>query len=111
MDAASVLAVFAGEERPFRLDFGEWALLQAKHDVGPYVLRQLFAGMHVTPEQQKDVVKFGLIGGGMDEKDALKLVDATIKAGTLLTYVTLGHDIISAFIGPDDDVEGKPKKN
>ena len=53
-------------------------------------------------EHVSDVIKFGLIGGGMAEAEADRLVKTTIEAGRLLRYVQLAHAIIIATLGPLD---------
>lgn len=101
---------FAGELRRFALPvFGELRLLQDKHDLGPMAFEAIFRGGAWRAEHLADVIRFGLIGGGMTEAEADKLVTSTIQAGYLLRYVPLAHEIILAALGPNTPEEA-PKK-
>lgn len=101
---------FSGELRRFALPvFGEMRLLQDKHDLGPMGFETVLRAGAWKVDQVADVIRFGLIGGGMDEAEADKLVKSTISAGRLLKYVPLAHAIILAALGPGDP-ETEPKK-
>lgn len=94
---------FAGELRRFCLPiFGEFRILQDKHDLGPQGFELVLRSGAWRVEQVSDVIKFGLIGGGMAEAEADRLVSTTIAAGRLLRYVPLAHAIIIATLGPLD---------
>lgn len=70
----------------------------------------LFRSQAWRAEHVADVIKFGLIGGGMAEAEADKLVKSTIAAGRLLRYVPLAHMIILTALGPmDPETEPKPE--
>lgn len=103
---------FGGERRKFALPvFGEMRLLQDKHDLGPAAFEVLFRSQAWRVEHVADVIRFGLIGGGMGEADADKLVKSTIAAGRLLKYVPLAHQIIMAALGPlDPETEQKKEE-
>lgn len=100
---------FGGELRQFALPvFGEMRQLQDKHDLGPAAFEVLFRSQAWRVEHVADVIRFGLIGGGMGEAEADKLVKSTIAAGRLLKYVPLAHQIIIAALGPlDPETEEK----
>lgn len=109
-DRSTITAAFGGKIRTFRIDMGGWDLFQAEHDVGPFFLEMSYRAMRGTPAQIKDIIQFGLIGGGMDEDEAVNLVTSVVKAGYLTRYYQLSHNILLAFIGPDDDEDAPPKK-
>lgn len=101
---------FAGELRRFALPiFGEFRLLQDRHDLGPMGFEHVLRAGAWKVEHVSDVIKFGLIGGGMDEAEAARLVETTIQAGRLLKYVPLAHAIVLVALGPMDP-ETAPKK-
>lgn len=102
---------FAGESRVFRLPvFGELRLLQDRHDIGPAGFELLFRVAQWKTAHLVDVIKYGLIGGGMPEAEADRLVRATIEAGRILRYVELAHTIILATLGPLESEEDLAKK-
>ena len=101
---------FGGELRRFALPiFGEMRLLQDKHDLGPMGFEHVLRAGAWKVEHLADVIRFGLIGGGMNEAEADKLLTSTIRAGRLLAYAPLAHAIILAALGPLDP-EAAPKK-
>lgn len=101
---------FAGELRRFCLPiFGEFRILQDKHDLGPQGFELVLRSGAWRVEHVSDVIKFALIGGGMAEAEADKLVKTTIEAGRLLRYVPIAHSIIIATLGPLEP-EGDEKK-
>ena len=104
---------FAGERRRFCLPlFGMLRMLQDKYDIGPLGFEAMFRGGHWKAEHLADTIKFALIGGGMNEAEADKLVTSTISAGRLLQYAELAHAIIITTLGPvTPETEGDIKKN
>lgn len=97
---------FAGERRRFFLPiFGELRQLQEKHDIGPMIFERAFRENFWKVEYIVDVIKYGLIGGGMKEAEADKLVIDTIEAGRILRYVGLAHNIMIVTLGPLEDEE------
>lgn len=104
-------AFFAGERRRFFLPvFGELRLLQNKHDIGPLMFERAFRENLWKAEHVIDVIKYALIGGGMAEAEADKLVTDAITPGRLLRYVSLAHEIIIVTLGPIDEEEDDGKK-
>lgn len=94
---------FGGERRRFALPvFGELRLLQDKYDIGPAGFEILLRQQAWKAEHVADIIKFGLIGGGMAEAKADDLVKTLIRPGRLLRYVQLAHDIILVTLGPLD---------
>jgi hypothetical protein len=69
-----IAAEFAGEERDFRLAWGELMDLQEKRDAGPSVV---LARLSLGQWQLQDVtetIRLGLVGGGADTATAARLV-------------------------------------
>lgn len=103
-------AYFAGERRRFALPlFGELRALQDKHDIGPAGFEMIFRGGAWRAEHVADTIRLALIGAGMDDQEAAKLVEAYVTEGRLLKYVPLAHDIILATLGPADPEETEKK--
>lgn len=76
---------------PFRFGLAEWEMLQEATDCGPWYLEALLFGTAIMlqkPEAVKDlqprylgeIIRCGLIGGGMSPKDALAKVRLYVHA-------------------------------
>jgi hypothetical protein len=71
---ARITAEFGGEERDFRLAWGELMDLQEKRDAGPaVVLARLSLGQWML-QDVTETIRLGLIGAGMDSAQAARLV-------------------------------------
>lgn len=99
--------VWKGGEHPFWLRIGELRALQQHCDAGPFwVYGRLISGQWRV-EDVRETLRLGLIGGGMSEKDAGKLVDQSLEDHALYAHVLPAVEIIKAAIfgdDPDDDV-------
>ncbi len=106
------------EEREFRLRIGELRELQEKcGNRGPMTI---FFALHNGTWLVDDViqpVRLGLIGAGMSQGDALKLVNTHLSDGRLKEGVMVAQAIlIAAVTGPPDEHikaptgEGKPPR-
>ena len=71
---ASIDILFGDGEHRFRLLIGELRELEEKRDAGsPLILRRLLSGEWWV-DDVREVIRLGLVGGGMPATDALKLV-------------------------------------
>jgi hypothetical protein len=103
--------VFLGEPHVFSLDMAGARLLEAKFDMGVLWLEALFRQNFCKVDHIESVLKHALIGGGMDEDKAHKMVTQAVDAGAILRYVELSHAILCVFLGPfDDDEEEEPEE-
>lgn len=103
----SIDLVWAGGEHPFELRLGELRALQQHCDAGPpWVLRRLQSGQwHVDDVVQP--IRLGLIGGGMAEPEARKLVDRHVVT-PLGNFVLLAVAILTpSLFGEADDPVGE----
>jgi len=108
-----ISAEFAGEERDFRLAWGELMELQEKRDAGPSMV---LARLSLNQWQLQDVtetIKLGLVGGGMDTAAAAKLVRQHVEQrpfelGGVDGLVVLAVKILAAALhGAPDEPLGK----
>ena len=113
MTAPYKIAAFLGERRKFFLDLEQAELLEGSVDCGVFVLEAIFKHGQHRIKHIRQVLTHALIGGGMDEDEAIGLVERGVKAGALARYTLLCHVILVNFIGPlddeDDDSGKKPK--
>lgn len=106
--------VFLGERRVFALDMAGARLIEAKYDMGVLWLEALFRQNFCKVDHIISVLTHALIGAGMEENEAHKLVTTAVNAGSILRYVELAHAILCEFLGPFDEEEEEeldpPKK-
>lgn len=109
MDA--ITADFAGADRTLRLRFGDIIdVEQACGKIGIAALYQRFGTTTYFANDVRQVLKYGLIGGGMPAKEAADLVDAQIEAKPLAQLGALAMDVILACMtGIDHSDFGKTK--
>lgn len=105
---AKITTAWADGDYTFRMGWGELVELQEKTDAGPYVvLRRLYDG---TWKMQDivNVIRLGLIGGGMVPVDALKLVRTYVEARPPLENITAATAVLAAgLMGADDEPLGE----
>jgi len=104
----SVVIHWPGGEHPFRLGLAELETIQQKTDCGPeYLLHRINAGQwHVG--DLMEVLRNGLIGGGMKHVDALKLVRNTFENHPAILFKVPAQAVMAAFLfGPPDDQPGE----
>lgn len=80
----------------FRLAWGELAELQEQCDAGPYVVLNRLYSNQWRVEDISNVVRLGLIGGGMTPADALKKVRTYVEARPPLENVLVAQAILAA---------------
>lgn len=98
-----------GGEHAFHLSIAGLEIVQQKTECGPeYLLHRINAGQwHVG--DLFEVIRNGLIGGGMGEADALKLTRRAFDAHPLIAFKVPAQAILAAALyGPPDDPVGEP---
>jgi hypothetical protein len=96
--------VWAGGEHPFLLRIGELRAIDDACDGGAYAAWERLVSRRPRFDDVYEVVRLGLIGGGMDTKDAGKLVakvEAQSGIGEMLSLATL--ILFRAFHRREDD--------
>lgn len=92
----------------FRLAIGHWRELRDKTGAGPYELYDRVVRRKWAIDDLREVVRLGLIGGGMAPVEALKLVQRYVDERPLLESVPVALRIMQAsLIPPEND---QPKK-
>lgn len=102
------LVVWPGGEHPFRLALAQLEGLQQKTDCGPeWLAMKLRSGQWLSTEAF-EILRWGLIGGGMSDGDAKKAVsDAFDRHPVGAFKVPALTVIMGALYGPPDDPAGK----
>lgn len=92
----------------FRLPWGQLAELQEKCDAGPYVILQRLHNGTWRIEDIANVIRLGLIGGGMTPADALKKTRSYVEARPPMENVVPAQAILGiALMGAPDEASGE----
>lgn len=102
-----VRASLVGEEYTFSIRLEEARIIEDKFDMGLLYLEAIFRQTFCKIEHIEAILKFGLMGGGKTEAEAHSIVQKAVRAGWILRYVNLCHEIILAFLGEFEEEEGK----
>lgn len=115
----SVTLNFGGVEHRFRIAFGQWRELQESVNkprldmgmpiVGPRDLFLLLVDKNAWAHDVREIIRLGLIGGGMKPDRALVLVKRHLEGiEPWFLYNETARDILQvAMFGPPDDQVGK----
>ncbi|AXC50067.1 gene transfer agent family protein [Paracoccus suum] len=97
-----------GGEHPFRLALAQLEGLQQKTDAGPeWLLFRLQSGQWLATEIF-ETLRFGLIGGGMGDSEAARLVGNALDRHPLISFKVPALQVLTAALyGPLDDMPGK----
>jgi hypothetical protein len=106
---ASVTIEWAGEERLFRLGMAELARLQEARDEGPYMTFSRLHSPNWKIEDMREVLRLGLIGGGMSEADASRLVKREMESPPFYNLPVAMKVMAAGFKGAPDEEAGLPK--
>ena len=109
MRSGAVTMAWADGDYAFRLAWGQLIELQEKCDAGPFViLGRLLEGAWKV-EDISNVIRLGLIGGGMEPIKALKLVRNYVEDRPPTENLLFAQAILSAAImgAPDEDATKK----
>lgn len=107
---AEVTLAFAGEERAFRLPLGRLRAVQEKCDAGPMeLLNRLYSGAWRV-DDLREILLQGLIGGGLDQAAATRLMRTAFDDLPLAQFVPLAQAVMgAAVVGAEDEPDvGKP---
>ncbi|MCV2877612.1 gene transfer agent family protein [Sedimentimonas flavescens] len=100
-----------GGEHAFRLRLGEIEAVQESTGCGPEFLLNAFRIGAWKVAHAEEVLKFGLVGGGMPRDEAKRLIRATFDRGFGIAHYKPACMMIleAALFGPEDDPVGKPE--
>lgn len=106
MDAQTI--AWSGGEHPFALRLGELRRLQTNCDAGP---EEIFTRIRSGTWRDSDLmepIRLGLIGGGMEEREAGPLVTRLFEQHPLVDFKFTAHHVLhNALLGPMDDMPEK----
>lgn len=92
----------------FRLAWAQLAELQEQCDAGPYVVHERLATGQWRIEDISNVIRLGLIGGGMEPAAALKKVRTYVEDRPPLESILYARAIIASGLkGAKDEILGE----
>lgn len=91
--------VWPGGENTFMLNIGELRALEQRTNAGAFVVMTRLLTSQWKIDDVVATIRLGLVGGGMDEKDAKTLVDQTLEQAspyrlTLTAAAILEHALM-----------------
>lgn len=107
---AQVTVTWADDDYTFRLPIKQLIELQELCDAGPsFIMARLQQGAW-TVQDVRETIRLGLIGGGMEPTQALKLVRSYVDDQPLLQNAIVAEAVISAAIVGVEEEEAPPGK-
>ena len=102
--------VWAGGEHPFRLGIGELRAIEQRSDAGVAVVLMRLLSSQFKIDDVIGVIRLGLIGGGMAERDAQKALEAALEVSSPYALAVPAADILRRFImWETPDQPGEPE--
>lgn len=104
-----VVIRWPGGEHPFRLGIAEAEIVQQKTDCGPeFLLNKISLGQWRTSEIY-EILRNGLIGGGMKAVEAQKAVKDAMEKHPLISFKAPAINVMAPLLyGDPDDTVGEP---
>lgn len=104
----SVRLVWIGGEHDFALDLGNLRAIQKYCDAGPHEILLRLNEKRWRVDDLFEVIRQGLIGGGLPSGDASRLVTAMMTRHPLIGFVVTAQAILAAsLVGDEDDPVGE----
>lgn len=109
---ASIAFEWGAGHTSFRLAWGELAKLQEATDCGPYYLLDTLISGKWRIEHIREVIRWGLIGGGMTPAEAAKQVRLYVEGFPPVENLIAAQRILGAgCVGaPDEEIAVKKKR-
>lgn len=90
--------VWPGGEHSFRLAVGEMRALEQRCDAGVVVILMRLLGQSWKIDDVVQVLRLGLIGGGMAEKEAQTTIDKALDTASLMALSVPAADVLRRFV-------------
>ncbi len=105
-----IILPWPGGEHPFHLSFREWKVIQDQTGYGPeHILMRMQAG-HWHNGDFYEVIRNGLIGGGMNHVDALKTTKNAFDNHPPISFKVTALNIAAyGLYGAPDDMPGEAR--
>lgn len=111
-ERTSIITMIWGDgEHTFRLPYDQLVELQEKLGQGPMKTLMAFETGDWTPQSVYEIIRLGLIGGGMKPTDAFRLAktyvldrplgESSIPAATVLSAALMGVPVLAPTADPE----------
>jgi len=99
---------FNGQLTPFRLAWRELMKIQEACDAGPYVVLDRLVSGRWRLQDISETIKWGLIGAGMPQAEAIKLVTSEVEGRPPLENLVIAQQVLGAgVVGAPEEPVGK----
>lgn len=100
--------VFNGQRTFFKLAWRELMKIQEACDAGPYVVLDRLVTGRWQLQDISEVIKWGLIGGGMNQAQALTLIETEVEGRRPLDSLVIAQHVLGAgLVGTPEEDPGK----
>lgn len=104
----SIELQFGGDKRTFRLGIDELLALQDRRGIGLYEIEARFRSRTCHVQDVQEIIRLGLIGGGVEAKRAEEIAERGVKPGALsLCRLVALAVLLAAMQGDESDPVGK----
>jgi hypothetical protein len=111
MSHCVLTAELGGEDRQFALYLGQWEELQEITNCGPIILYQKLATWDFRAKWLREIIRLGLIGGGMKPAEAKRLVERYVDTVPFAESLPLTLKIVGpACFAPNSEIDQKKKE-
>ena len=102
--------VWPGGEHAFRLGIGELRAIEQRSDAGCSVVLMRLLGQQWKVDDVVNPIRLGLIGGGLAEREAQKIIETAMETSSLYGLAIVSADVLRRFImWETDDEPGEPQ--
>lgn len=99
---------FNGQMTLFKLSWRELMKIQEACDAGPYVVLDRLLTGRWRLQDISEVIKWGLIGAGVDQQAAIKLVASEVEGRRPLENLVIAQTVLGAgVVGSPEEEVGK----
>jgi hypothetical protein len=104
----SIELPFNGKRTMFKLAWRELMKIQEACEAGPYVVLDRLVSGRWRLQDISETIKWGLIGAGVDQGEALKLVETEVEGRRPLENLVIAQKVLGAgVVGSAEEEVGK----
>lgn len=97
--------VWPGGEHDFCLGIGELRALEQRSDAGCFVILTRLLTSQWKIDDVLQPIRLGLIGGGMDDREAQKVIDRALETSSPYSLAVPAASILHSFLMWDEEAD------